>query len=200
MGQAASQNYVRSLPQETYTPEYFAELYSPLMGGDEYTGPAGYARMGLLDIAPTMEDRQKEEDFLRQNLAFRMSGATIPSYFSTPPDLSDMFLLGPLPQTGGLYGDYQAERITPQILEQRAAAESAAQAAQQAAQQQQRQQQAQRRRLTPQEEFRYQVLDPMTEAERRISPPGGQMKWTWEGGSKYIDDYGNVAVLSEGGD
>ena len=196
MGQAASQNYVRSLPQETYTPEYFSELYSPLMGGDEYTGPAGYARMGLLDIAPTMDDKQKEEDFLRQNLAFRMSGATIPSYFSAPPDLSDMFLLGPLPQTGGLYGDYQAERITPQILQQRAAAESAAQAAQQ----QQRQQQTQRRRLTPQEEFRYQVLDPMTIAERRKNPPSSLMKWSWEGGSKYIDDYGNVAIMDEGGD
>ena len=195
MGQAASQNYVRSLPQETYTPEYFAELYNPLMGGDEYTGPAGYARMGLLDIAPTMDDKQKEEDFLRQNLAFRMSGATIPSYFSAPPDLSDMFLLGPLPQTGGLYGDYQAERITPQILEQRAASESAAQAAQQ----QQRKKQTQRRRLTPQEEFRYQVLDPMTIAERRKNPPSGQMKWSWEGGDMYIDDYGNVAIRDPGG-
>lgn len=197
MGLPSSSNYVRqvSLPQEAYTPEYFSNLYNPIIDQVGGTGPVGYARMGLLDVAPQMQNRQAEQDFLKQNLLFRMGSATVPSYFGTPPDVSGMSLLGPLAQPQGSTSNYQAQQITPDYLQRMAEEEAARE------EEKRRQQQAaqQRRRLTPQQEYYYHVLDPQTEAERRIKPPGGQMKWTWEGGSKYIDDYGNVAVLSEGG-
>ena len=150
MGLASSQDYIRqvSVPQEAYTPEYFNNLYSPIMEQVGGTGPVGYARMGLLDISPEMENQQAEQDFLKQNLLFRMGSATVPSYFGTAPDLSGMSLLGPIAQPQGGVSNYQAQQITPDYLQQMADREAAEEAErirrQQQQQQQQRQQQGRR--------------------------------------------------------
>jgi len=64
--------------------------------------PGGYARMGLLDVAPTgLPQFQQQygagfgtpQDFAAANLAFRRRGATYPEYFQRPPQLSGYTLL-----------------------------------------------------------------------------------------------------------
>ena len=146
MGLPSSSNYVRqvSFPQEAYTPEYFNNLYSPMIGQVGGTGPVGYARMGLLDIAPQMESEQAEQDFLKQNLLFRMGTATMPSYFGAPPDVSGMSLLGPVAQPQASASNYQAQPISPDYLQQMAEQEAAEEAERIRQQQQQLQQQGRR--------------------------------------------------------
>jgi len=62
----------------------------------------GYARMGLLDVAPTgLPQFQQQygagfgtpQDFAAANLNFRRQGATYPQYFQRPPQLSGYTLL-----------------------------------------------------------------------------------------------------------
>lgn len=64
--------------------------------------PGGYARMGLLDVAPTglggFAQRYgtgfgTPSDFTAANLAFRQQGATYPEYFKRPPRLDGYTLL-----------------------------------------------------------------------------------------------------------
>lgn len=64
--------------------------------------PGGYARMGLLDVAPTgLPDFQQRygvgfgtpQDFTAANLNFKRQGATYPEYFKRPPQLSGYTLL-----------------------------------------------------------------------------------------------------------
>ena len=64
--------------------------------------PGGYARMGLLDVAPTgLPQFQQQygagfgtpQDFAAANLNFRRQGATYPQYFQRPPQLSGYTLL-----------------------------------------------------------------------------------------------------------
>ncbi len=64
--------------------------------------PGGYARMGLLDVAPTgLPQFQQQygagfgtpQDFAAANLNFRRQGATYPEYFQRPPQLSGYTLL-----------------------------------------------------------------------------------------------------------
>lgn len=64
--------------------------------------PGAYARMGLLDVAPTglPEFQQRygvgfgtPQDFTAANLNFRRQGATYPEYFKRPPQLSGYTLL-----------------------------------------------------------------------------------------------------------
>jgi len=61
-----------------------------------------YARMGLLDVAPTgLPQFQQQygagfgtpQDFAAANLNFRRQGATYPQYFQRPPQLSGYTLL-----------------------------------------------------------------------------------------------------------
>lgn len=64
--------------------------------------PGGYARMGLLDVAPTGLPQFQQQygagfgtpaDFTAANLNFRRQGATYPQYFQRPPQLSGYTLL-----------------------------------------------------------------------------------------------------------
>jgi len=64
--------------------------------------PGAYARMGLLDVAPTglggFQQRYgvgfgTPQDFTAANLNFRRQGATYPEYFKRPPQLSGYTLL-----------------------------------------------------------------------------------------------------------
>jgi len=64
--------------------------------------PGGYARMGLLDVAPTGLPQFQQQygagfgtpaDFTAANLNFRRQGATYPEYFQRPPQLSGYTLL-----------------------------------------------------------------------------------------------------------
>jgi hypothetical protein len=64
--------------------------------------PGAYARMGLLDVAPTgLPQFQQQygagfgtpQDFAAANLNFRRQGATYPEYFQRPPQLSGYTLL-----------------------------------------------------------------------------------------------------------
>lgn len=176
--------------RQVYTPQekYLQQISDP-------NAPQVYGRKGLLDIAPNMAGTLFEPfNFEAMNLAYRLPVGTVPSYFSGDYDISDMSLLGGF--SGAPGGDYKATNVTPDYLQRMAEEEAARE------EEKRRQQQAaqQSRRLTPQQEYYYQILDPQSEAERRVNPQDSRLKWTWEGGSKYIDDYGNVAVLSEGGD
>ena len=64
--------------------------------------PGGYARMGLLDVAPTGLPQFQQTygagfgtpaDFGAANLAFRQRGATYPEFYQNPPQLSGYTLL-----------------------------------------------------------------------------------------------------------
>lgn len=64
--------------------------------------PGGYARMGLLDVAPTGLPQFQQRygagfgtpaDFNAANLAYRQRGATYPEYYKNPPQLSGYTLL-----------------------------------------------------------------------------------------------------------
>jgi hypothetical protein len=64
--------------------------------------PGAYARMGLLDVAPTGLPQFQQrygvgfgtpQDFTAANLNFRRQGATYPEYFKRPPQLSGYTLL-----------------------------------------------------------------------------------------------------------
>ena len=64
--------------------------------------PGGYARMGLLDVAPTGLESFAQRygtgfgtpsDFTAANLAFRQQGATYPDFYKRPPQLSGYTLL-----------------------------------------------------------------------------------------------------------
>jgi len=88
-----------------------ADLQACRMGGDTGFGtpvgagpyePGAYARMGLLDVAPTGLGMFQQaygsgfgtpQDFSAANLAFRRQGATRPEYFRRAPDLSGYTLL-----------------------------------------------------------------------------------------------------------
>jgi hypothetical protein len=73
-------------------------------GGEETTpitppptfAPGAYARMGLLDQAPTglLQAGGQPFDFAAANRAFRMGTATRPEYYSDPYDLTGYTLLG----------------------------------------------------------------------------------------------------------
>jgi hypothetical protein len=58
--------------------------------------PGAYARMGLLDQAPTglLQASGQPYDFNEANKAFRMATATRPEYFQDPYDLTGYTLLG----------------------------------------------------------------------------------------------------------